>query len=55
MYRVLNTVSEPTYFYISKSITSYTFLRVFKTVESIHCILIMPIIRYNLEKPYEEN
>ena len=31
MYGVLNTLSEYTHFYISKNITSYTFLLVFKT------------------------
>ena len=35
MYKVLNTLSEYTYFYISKNITSYTFLVVFKIVESL--------------------
>ena len=39
MYNVLNTLSEYTYFYISKNITSYTFLLVFKIVESLQCIL----------------
>ena len=39
MYSVLNTLSEYTYFYISKNITSYTFLLVFKIVESLQCIL----------------
>ena len=32
---VLNTLSEHTYFYISKNITSYTFLLLFKIVESL--------------------
>ena len=36
---VLNTLSDYTYFYISKKITSYTFLLVFKIVESLQCIL----------------
>ena len=36
---VLNTLSEYTYFHISKNITSYTFLLVLKIVESLHCIL----------------
>ena len=35
MYSVLNALSEYRYFYISKNITSYTFLLVFKIVESI--------------------
>ena len=39
MYSVLNTLSEYTYFYISKNITSYTFLLVLKIVESLQCIL----------------
>ena len=39
MYSVLNTVSEYIYFQISKNITSYSFLLVFKIVESLHCIL----------------
>ena len=36
MYSVLNRLSE---FYVSKNITSYTFLLVFKIVESLQCIL----------------
>ena len=39
MYSVLNTLSEYTYFYISKNITSYTYLLVSKIIESIQCIL----------------
>ena len=39
MYSVLNTLSEYTYFYISKNITLYLFLLVFKIVESLQCIL----------------
>ena len=39
MYSVLSTLSEYTYFYISKNITSYTFLLVLKIDESLHCIL----------------
>ena len=39
MYSVLNTLSEHPYFYISKNITSYTFLLLFKIVESFQCIL----------------
>ena len=39
MYDVLNTLSEYTYFYVSKNITSNTFLLVFKIVESLQCIL----------------
>ena len=36
---VFYTLSEHTYFYISKNITSYTFLLVFKIIESLQCIL----------------
>ena len=39
MYSVLHTLSEYTYFCISKNITSYTFLYGFKIVESLQCIL----------------
>ena len=39
MYSVLNTLSEYTYFYISKNITSYTFLLVFEIIESLQCII----------------
>ena len=39
MYSVLNALSEYTYFYISKNITSHTFLIVLKIVESRQCIL----------------
>ena len=39
MHRVLNKLSEYTYFYTLKNITSYTFLLVFKIVESLQCIL----------------
>ena len=38
MYGVLNTLSEYRYFYISKNVTSYTFLLVLKIVESLQCI-----------------
>ena len=31
--------SECTYFYISKNVTSYTFLLVFNVVQKLHCIL----------------
>ena len=34
MYSVLNPLSEYAYFYISKNITSYTFLTVSKIIES---------------------
>ena len=36
---VLNTLLKYTYFYISKNITSYTFLLVFKIIESLQYIL----------------
>ena len=39
VHSVLNTLLEHTYFYISKNMTSYTFLLGFKIVESLQCIL----------------
>ena len=39
MYSVLNTLSEYTYCYTSKSTASYTFLIVLKIFESSQCIL----------------
>ena len=39
MYTVLSTLSEYIYFYTSKHITSYTYLLIFKIVESLQCIL----------------
>ena len=39
MYSVLNTLSEYTYIYISKNISSYIFWLIFKIVESLQCIL----------------
>ena len=39
MCSVLNTLSEYAYFYISKGVTSHTFLLVFKVIESLQCIL----------------
>ena len=39
MYGVLRTLSEYTYFCISKYITLYTFVNVFKIAESLQCIL----------------
>ena len=38
MYSVLNTLSECTYFYILKNITSLTFLLAFKIIGSLQCI-----------------
>ena len=35
MYSVLNKISEYKYFYVSKNITSYAFLLVFKFAESV--------------------
>ena len=43
MSSVLNKLSEYKYFYISKNITSYTLLVVFKIVESLQCILNLEI------------
>ena len=39
LYSVFNTLSEYAYFYISKNITSYKILLVFKIVESLQCVL----------------
>ena len=39
MFSVLNTLLEYAYFCISKNITSYTFLLIFKIAESLQCIL----------------
>ena len=39
MYSVLKTLSEYTFFCISKNITPYTLLLVFKIIESPQCIL----------------
>ena len=39
MYSALNTLSKYTYFYVSKNITSYTFLLVFKIFKSLQYIL----------------
>ena len=50
MYSVLNTLSEYTYFYISKIITSCTFLLVFKIVESLQCILEKQIFSNSCQK-----
>ena len=38
MYSILNKLSEYLYSYISKNITSYTFVACFKIVESLQCI-----------------
>ena len=49
LYCVLNTLSEYTYFFISKNITPYAFLLFFKMVESLQCILkgALPEIKKN--------
>ena len=52
MYGVLNTLSEYTYLYISKNITSYTFLLVFKIVESLQCILKLIKLSANVVDKY---
>ena len=39
IHSVLNILSECIYFYISKNITSYTFLLVYKVVKNRQCIL----------------
>ena len=46
MSSVLSKLSKYTYFYGSKSITSYTFLLAFKIVESLQCILKINESRY---------
>ena len=50
MYSVLNTLSEYTYFYISKAITSYTLFTCFKTVENVQCIPNMLLWIFIVEK-----
>ena len=47
MYSVLNNLSEYTYSYIDKNITSYYFLLAFKIVKSLQCILKDNFARYN--------
>ena len=39
MYKALNTLSEDTYFYITKTLLHTLLLLVFKIVESLQCIL----------------
>ena len=46
MYSVLNKLLEYIYFYITKNITSYAILLVFKIVESLKCILKSEILDY---------
>ena len=41
MYSVLNILPEYTYFYISKNITSYTFVACFQNRQNFQCILIL--------------
>ena len=48
MYSILNTLSEYKHLYISKNITSYTFLLVFIIVESLQCILNLVCLRFCL-------
>ena len=49
MYSVLNTFSEYRYFYMSKNITSYTFLLVFKIFESLPYILNESLVAFQNE------
>ena len=51
MYGVLNKLSEYSYCYISKNITSYTFVVVFRIVESLQCILKVKVSEY----PFKPN
>ena len=56
---VLNTRSEYTCFYISKNITSYTFLLVFKVSKSLQCILkqvgnLMPLLPWIAKTEFSE-
>ena len=48
MYSALNILSEYTYFYLSKNITSFNFLFNFQIIESLQCtlklVLISPVI-----------
>ena len=48
MYSVLNTFSEYTQIYISKIITSYTFLLVFKIIECLQWILGKKILAFRI-------
>ena len=54
MYSVLNTLSEYTYFYISKNITSHTFLLVFKITErlsvSLNGLMVLQIAKLRIHK-----
>ena len=53
IYSVLHTLSEYTYFYISKNITSYTFLLVLKNVESPFSVSLRKnILLHNIKKHY---
>ena len=55
MYVVLNTLSKYRYFYISKSVTLYTFLPIFKIVESLQCFLKSSFFGHlNIEKLIEK-
>ena len=47
MYSVLNTLSEYAYFYISKNITSYTFVACF--LKSSKALSVSVTVRYSLQ------
>ena len=53
MYSELSTLLEYTYFYISKNITLYAFLLVFKIIESLKDIITAFDDFKNSKKPYE--
>ena len=53
MYSELSTLLEYTYFYISKNITLYTFLLVFKIIESLKDIITAFDDFKNSKKAYE--
>ena len=52
MYSILHTLSENTYFYISKSIISYAFFLFLEIIKSFQCILmeIMSIAQFDNTK-----
>ena len=54
MYSVLNRLSEYTYFYKSKNITSYTFLLVFKIDKSLQCILKDILSKYLIAQEFSK-
>ena len=55
MHSVLNTLSEYTYFYKSKNITSYMLLLTLKLVESLQCILNYEHFWRGDERPLKQN